>query len=542
MLFGSQGRIKTVLRVFLLCLAASSALDCWTKDIPPDGCCPMNDDTYPCFSGPFTHRRCCTSPTPVLKGCSCSSFYLEEVAAFLRSIQSNSIGLVEVNSWKWKYHPKNCSLDFLLAHLARASKRRDECWHLEKLHFLVLCGLQTGWWQDNLAIDEFWNQIMTSSINLLRSSCDGLLTPQEAFYNYRRFHEFYLSNSMKLADFGWHRQRVKSSDTYEVDPTCGTTFRRPTVHCAVMGRLPEETALARSIMETWGKDCDSIGMYVAKLPVAATTWQDRRSGIQVMNLAKKYPVLLRHPDQIGHFNFTGDEESEAFLKGKFQSANLIRKTLAMWHWVGTQGPRSDFVCRLDPDTLFLVYRFRRYVHRHCLRKDSMVYLGQVLHYMQKHLGAFPDGGAGICLPWRATQKFAALLEDRVHLYVGGDQATGLPDSCQMLPGHLDDMVTGLCFKMMNLLPHHALQTSLGQYLFNGQVMPQDATETLNGSFQNWSDFRRLHHLFQCESHCPNCSCSSLNPEFWIDERRAITFHRYKNATGMRLAYHRLRAL
>ena len=83
----------------------------------------------------------------------------------------------------------------------------------------------------------------------------------------------------------------------------------------------------------------------------------------------------------------------------------------------------------------------------------MVYLGQVLHYMQRHVGAFPDGGSGICLPWKATQKFASLLEERVHQYAGGDQATGLPESCQMLPGHFDDVVTGLCFQIMDLLPH-----------------------------------------------------------------------------------------
>ena len=52
----------------------------------------------------------------------------------------------------------------------------------------------------------------------------------------------------------------------------------------------------------------------------------------------------------------------------------------------------------------------------------------------------------------------------------------------MLPGHLDDVITGLCFQMMNLLPHHPLQTSLVQFVFNGHVMPQDATENLNGSF------------------------------------------------------------
>lgn len=528
----------TLLRMCLL--TTTTALDCWTKDLTPDRCCPMNDDTHSCFGGPFTHRICCTSPTPVLSGCSCTSFYLQEAAAFLLSIRGNYISPAEVNGWDWKYHPTNCDSGSLRAALARASKRTDdECVNLEKLHYLVSCGLRTGWWlQDNLAIDEFWNEIMTLSIKLLSSTCHGLLSPQEVFHNYRRFQGTYLSNSefWKSRSFEW--QRSGSLETPRSDPRCnGVTFRRPTVHRAVMGRLPEEIALARSIMQTWGRDCDSIQMYVAKVPMGATTWQDRRSGIQVMNLARRYPVLQRHPDQVGHFS--GDLQ---FMKSKFQTTNLIRKTLAMWHWVGTQGPPSDFVCRLDPDTLFLVDRFRTYLHRHCLRKNSMVYLGQVLHYMQRHVGAFPDGGSGICLPWKATQKFASLLEERVHQYAGGDQATGLPESCQMLPGHFDDVVTGLCFQIMDLLPHHALQSSSGQYLFNGDMVPQHTTGTLNGSFANWSFFRRLHHLFQCETHCEDCSCSSINPEFWVDEKTAITFHRYKNATGMRLAYHQLRAL
>lgn len=382
----------------------------------------MNDDTHSCFGGPFTHRICCTSPTPVLSGCSCTSFYLQEAAAFLLSIRGNYISPAEVNGWDWKYHPTNCDSGSLRAALARASKRTDdECVNLEKLHYLVSCGLRTGWWlQDNLAIDEFWNEIMTLSIKLLSSTCHGLLSPQEVFHNYRRFQGTYLSNSefWKSRSFEW--QRSGSLETPTSDPRCnGVTFRRPTVHCAVMGRLPEEIALARSIMQTWGRDCDSIQMYVAQVPMGATTWQDRRSGIQVMNLARRYPVLQRHPDQVGHFS--GDLQF-------------------------------------------------------------------------------------------------------------------------MLPGHFDDVVTGLCFQIMDLLPHHALQSSSGQYLFNGDMVPQHTTGTLNGSFANWSFFRRLHHLFQCETHCEDCSCSSINPEFWVDEKTAITFHRYKNATGMRLAYHQLRAL
>eukprot|EP00438_Fugacium_kawagutii_P002690 Skav218899 [mRNA] locus=scaffold328:302270:303352:+ [translate_table: standard] len=344
---------------------------------------------------------------------------------------------------------------------------------------------------------------------------------------------------LNISNFQWERDEQRPTS-----PKChGAAFWRPTVHCAVIARLPEEVSLASAIMQTWGRDCDSTRLYVAKKAqtdhAQTAIWRDRRSGIEVMNLAKEYPVLLRHPDQVGHIS--GDED---FLKSMYQSTNLIRKALAMWHWVGTRGPPSDFICRLDPDTLFMVDRFRRYVRRHCIRKTrDDVYLGQVLHYLQKNVGAFPDGGSGICLPYKAAQKFASLLEDRVHKYVGGDQAEGLPGSCEMLPGHLDDVVSGLCFHSLEILPHHALESSLGQYLFNGQVMPRDAaqtSETLNGSFQQWIGFRRLHHLFQCEENCKSCNCSNVNPEFWVDERNAITFHRYKNISSMRLAYHDLR--
>ena len=56
-------------------------------------------------------------------------------------------------------------------------------------------------------------------------------------------------------------------------------------------------------------------------------------------------------------------------------ALVLGKTLAMWHFVGSRsteenGRFADFVCRLDPDTLFLAERFRRFVQQQGLDRES----------------------------------------------------------------------------------------------------------------------------------------------------------------------------
>ncbi|CAE7526473.1 unnamed protein product, partial [Symbiodinium pilosum] len=186
------------------------------------------------------------------------------------------------------------------------------------------------------------------------------------------------------------------------------------------------------------------------------------------------------------------------------ATNLIRKALAMWHWIGTNLPPSDFVCRLDPDTLFLANRFRHYAQENCLGNQSMVYLGQVQHTMKVWVGDFPDGGAGICLPWKAAKAFAAMLEDRVHKYAeGGEAGPGLPEGCRMVPGHLDDVITGFCFQEMNLLPHHGLVSAFGQTRFNNQPLPHDIGEDEGGRpfpcvavANDWMLEGRLPDLFQ----------------------------------------------
>lgn len=508
---------------------------CWTKELRPPDCCPMNDDTHACFQGPFKHKICCTSPMVVLNNCNCTSFYLQEVATFLQSLHGNNIGQAEMKKWKWKYHPINCTGPLLRTALHFASKMDDQCTRLERLHYMILCGIQSNWWQTHRpSMTDFWIEIMSLSIQLLTSgTCDGLFSPHEVFKNYQQFQQVFASTTRN--NFVWQREFPSELKEKSCD---GSTFQRPTVHCAVMGRLPEDGLQMRAIMQTWGSDCDSIQMYLAKVPWrGASSWTDRGSGIPVFNLATKYGVLSKHPDQVGEL--LQDEDSLQMIK----KTNLIRKTLAMWHHVGTSSLASDFVCRLDPDTLFLVDRFRKYIHKHCIRKDSMVYFGQVLNFLKDYVGLFPDGGAGICLPWRATERFANLLKDEVHLFTGGDEAEDVPMGCQMLPGHLDDVVTGQCFQQLDLLPHHALQSPLGQSFFSGQVLPRFSQGgLLVGRFEDWIHFGRLNDLFQCEMNCKTCNCSRQHPEWWVDERMVITLHRYKNSTEMRSAYHYLQSL
>lgn len=42
------------------------------------------------------------------------------------------------------------------------------------------------------------------------------------------------------------------------------------------------------------------------------------------------------------------------------------------------------------------------------------------------------------------------------VYSGGNRSKDLPSSCQMLPGHLDDVVTGLCFQKLSLGGPHGV--------------------------------------------------------------------------------------
>eukprot|EP00913_Durusdinium_trenchii_P007648 g7185.t1 len=114
----------------------------------------------------------------------------------------------------------------------------------------------------------------------------------------------------------------------------------------------------------------------------------------------EYPVMKVHPDQRG-----GSKLSPSMQSRRFQTTNLIRKTLAMWHFVGSRsteenGRFADFVCRLDPDTLFLAERFRRFVQQQGLDRESMVYFGQVHHFMR---GAPMSYHAMRAAPWAALR-------------------------------------------------------------------------------------------------------------------------------------------
>ena len=406
------------------------------------------------------------------------------------------------------------------------------------LHYLVFCGLQTQWWEKDGALRTvFWTEIMRLSISLLKSSCQGLLTPQEAFYNHQEFEKQYLSFSFQVEvhHLRWQRDLPGSQPAgvlQGVGQCPDVTARRPAIHCAVTARLPEDGPSIRAARATWAKGCDSVEVYVASARKYLQSWNS--FGLPVRNLAMYYPVLYAHPDQ------AGDAPSADIFARKKQktTTNLIRKALAMWHWIGTNLPASDFVCRLDPDTLFLADRFRQYVHQHCLSNSSWVYLGQVQHTMKVWVGDFPDGGAGICLPWRATREFATMLDDRIHKYAEGEEAgPGLPEGCRMVPGHLDDVITGFCFQEMDLLPHYGLVSALGQTRFNNEVLPRHTEKSCTGSFTDWLKQGRLPDLFVCAS--KHLDCVSIAPWCWVNETEAISFHGYKNASVMQEAYRSL---
>ncbi|CAK9007237.1 unnamed protein product [Durusdinium trenchii] len=532
-------------------------LPCWEGDhVAPWACCPMNDDTHSCFSHGFTHAQCCHAEGAGLSGCGCKSLYLREVATFLSERpREEAIAAKEVRRFRWRFHPAECSTERLWIALRSASRQADQCSDWEKLHFIVLCGLQAKWWQSDelphgrqVGVDHFWDLILSTAVKLLSAPrCAQLLTPQEAYENFQRFDSYYTSSTSfrHIADFTWHRALPASPLAPPAQLHGHRTGRpahataAPSVHCSVLARLPEDRAQVRAAAATWGRSCDLFEVYVARpadrAPGAWTGTGSSHRGDQVVNLAMEYPVMKVHPDQRG-----GSKLSPSMQSRRFQTTNLIRKTLAMWHFVGSRsteenGRFADFVCRLDPDTLFLAERFRRFVQQQGLDRESMVYFGQVHHFMRGLVGYFPDGGAGICLPARALEAFTYLLGFIVHVYSGGNRSKDLPSSCQMLPGHLDDVVTGLCFQKLNLLPHPALVTPLGQNLFNSDVLPRDARSTL-GRVEDWSRARRMHHLFQCLSRCVECNCQSLDPKYWVDEKLAISFHGYKNASQMRLAY------
>ena len=158
-------------------------------------------------------------------------------------------------------------------------------------------------------------------------------------------------------------------------------------------------------------------------------------------------------------------------------------------------------------------------------------------------GAFPDGGAGICLPWVAAQAFTSKLEGVVHKHLGGNDAAlsgGLPHYCAMWPGHWDDVVTGLCFQEMNLLPYRGIVSPLGQTLFNSEVLPHlsDTSGHCLGSIEDWLEQGRLHDLFLCSTRYRDCS--AVRPQCWVNDMEAISFHGYKNASDLQRAYRYLR--
>ena len=108
----------------------------------------------------------------------------------------------------------------------------------------------------------------------------------------------------------------------------------------------------------------------------------------------------------------------------------------------------------------------------------------------------------------------------------------------MVPGHLDDVITGFCFQEMDLLPHHGLVSSLGQTRFNNEPLPRltgdGRIEHCTGTFADWLKQGRLPDLFQCSSKLSGCS--SIAPWCWVNETEAISFHGYKNASELLDAY------
>ncbi|CAK9007235.1 unnamed protein product [Durusdinium trenchii] len=419
-------------------------LPCWEGDhVAPWACCPMNDDTHSCFSHGFTHAQCCHAEGAGLSGCGCKSLYLREVATFLSERpREEAIAAKEVRRFRWRFHPAECSTERLWIALRSASRQADQCSDWEKLHFIVLCGLQAKWWQSDelphgrqVGVDHFWDLILSTAVKLLSAPrCAQLLTPQEAYENFQRFDSYYTSSTSfrHIADFTWHRALPASPLAPPAQLHGHRTGRpahataAPSVHCSVLARLPEDRAQVRAAAATWGRSCDLFEVYVARpadrAPGAWTGTGSSHRGDQVVNLAMEYPVMKVHPDQRG-----GSKLSPSMQSRRFQTTNLIRKTLAMWHFVGSRsteenGRFADFVCRLDPDTLFLAERFRRFVQQQGLDRESMVYFGQVHHFMRGLVGYFPDGGAGICLPARALEAFTYLLGFIVHAALAEQQA------------------------------------------------------------------------------------------------------------------------
>eukprot|EP00929_Paragymnodinium_shiwhaense_P034689 TRINITY_DN18843_c0_g1_i1.p1 TRINITY_DN18843_c0_g1~~TRINITY_DN18843_c0_g1_i1.p1 ORF type:complete len:1143 (-),score=152.66 TRINITY_DN18843_c0_g1_i1:909-4337(-) len=349
----------------------------------------------------------------------------------------------------------------------------------------------------------------------------------------------------------------------------------PRVSCLFALTLPAEAELAETVLRTWGQRCSRISFYIldgrgtyGKLPANASEALQKNVKDLFEVYRDAFPplerLLLRDPSTKPK---TAEQKHKAL-----HSNSIIIKVLLMFHRIYMEdlhtGNSTDWFCKVDPDSLFLVDNLRLLIRTKNISTSKPWFLSKMAYFWKALFGPFPDAGPGVCINKAALNLLGedltasvALRMDRMRKNLTlatlaprqdlrraalGDGVGHVSYDCDFLRGWGEDVVLANCFTKLGVKLHPIVFADpLGRSYFNDEkFLCQDhnyaafsLTTPLGGGAYSlltsvWRDSGDLWRFLPCRPAIP--------PIGWLMPY-ALGAHRYKEPKQLSDAWEDLKS-